>query len=155
MIVEAIRGRRDLVVVAQSFGGYVAPIVCDQVPVSLLVFVAGMVPSPGESAKEMFANTGYAQEPQEDSSDRAIFYHDAPTGSLPRRSHGDAGSHPLRVRSHGRCPRGPTSACGISCVGTTACSRAGGCVESCETAWESRPTTSTAVTAPPSVDRTS
>jgi pimeloyl-ACP methyl ester carboxylesterase len=78
VIVEAIRGRRDLVVVAQSFGSYVAPIVCDQVPVSLLVFVAGMVPSPGESAEEMFANTGYAQEPQEDSSDRAIFYHDVP-----------------------------------------------------------------------------
>lgn len=39
-----------------------------------------MVPSPGESAEEMFARTGYKQEEQEDSSDLAIFYHDVPPG---------------------------------------------------------------------------
>src|SRR5262245_2374615 len=78
VVVEAIGGRRNLVVVAQSFGGYVAPIVCDRVPVSLLVLVAGMIPSPGESADEMFRNTGYMQAPQEDTSDRAVFYHDVP-----------------------------------------------------------------------------
>jgi pimeloyl-ACP methyl ester carboxylesterase len=62
VVVQAIDDRRDLIVVAQSFGGYVAPIVCDRVAASLLVLVAGMVPSPGESAEEMFANTGYKQE---------------------------------------------------------------------------------------------
>jgi pimeloyl-ACP methyl ester carboxylesterase len=78
VVVEAIGGRRNLVAVAQSFGGYVAPIVCDRVPVSLLALVAGMIPLPGESADEMFGNTGYKQEPQEDTSDRAVFYHDVP-----------------------------------------------------------------------------
>jgi Alpha/beta hydrolase family len=78
VVVEAIGGRWNLVVVAQSFGGYVAPIVCDRVPVSLLVLVAGMIPSPGESADEMFGNTGYTQAPQQDTGDRAVFYHDVP-----------------------------------------------------------------------------
>lgn len=76
VVVDAIAGRRDVVVVAQSFGGYTAPIVCSRVPSTLLVLVAGMVPSPGESADEMFANTGYRREAQDDSSDLAIFYHD-------------------------------------------------------------------------------
>jgi pimeloyl-ACP methyl ester carboxylesterase len=79
VVVEAIGERRDLVVVAQSFGGYVAPIVCDRVPARLLVLVAGMVPSPGESAEEMFANTGYTQEEQTDRSTVAVFYHDVPS----------------------------------------------------------------------------
>jgi pimeloyl-ACP methyl ester carboxylesterase len=78
VVVRAIGDRTDLVVVAQSFGGYIAPIVCDRVPARLLVLVAGMVPSPGESAVEMFANTGYKQEEQKDPSDRAVFYHDVP-----------------------------------------------------------------------------
>lgn len=78
VVVEAIAGRSDLVVVAQSFGGYVAPLVCHRVPARLLVLVAGMVPAPGESAEEMFANTGYQQPEREDKSPRAVFYHDVP-----------------------------------------------------------------------------
>ncbi len=77
-VVNAIGDRTELVVVAHSFGGYTAPLVCARTPVDLLVLVAGMVPLPGESAHEMFANTGYQQEEQEDSSDAAVFYHDVP-----------------------------------------------------------------------------
>ena len=78
VVVDAIAGRRDVVVVAQSFGGYTAPIVCSRVRSILLVLVAGMVPSPRESADEMFSSTGYRREAQDDSSDLAIFYHDVP-----------------------------------------------------------------------------
>ena len=56
---------RNLIVVAQSFGGYIAPIVCDRGPAKLLVLVAAMVPSPGETAEEMFANTGWQAETAE------------------------------------------------------------------------------------------
>ena len=45
----AIGDRADLVVVAQSFGGFTAPLVCHRLPVDLLVLVAGMVPRPAES----------------------------------------------------------------------------------------------------------
>jgi pimeloyl-ACP methyl ester carboxylesterase len=76
VVVEAIGDRDDLVVVAQSFGGYIAPIVCERVPARLLVLVAAMIPAPGESAEAMFVNTGYAPGEQDDSSDLAIFYHD-------------------------------------------------------------------------------
>ena len=77
VVMEAIGDRKDLVVVAQSFGGYVAPIVCDRLSVKLLVLVAGMVPSPGESAEAMFANTGYAKEEHGDPSDLVgTFYQD-------------------------------------------------------------------------------
>jgi pimeloyl-ACP methyl ester carboxylesterase len=77
-VVDAIGERSGLIVVAHSFGGYTAPIVCDRLPAEQLVLVAGMVPAPGEPASEMFANTGYAQPEQEDSSDLAVFYHDVP-----------------------------------------------------------------------------
>jgi pimeloyl-ACP methyl ester carboxylesterase len=77
-VIAAAGHRSNLVVVAQSFGGYTAPLVADRLPVELVVLVTGMVPSPGETADEMWANTGYKGEEWEDSSDLAIFYHDVP-----------------------------------------------------------------------------
>jgi pimeloyl-ACP methyl ester carboxylesterase len=78
VVVDAIGGRPDVVVVAQSFGGYVAPIVAERIGARLIVLVAGMVPVPGETAEEMFANTGWQPEQLEDSSPRSVFYHDVP-----------------------------------------------------------------------------
>ena len=80
VVIESIGDHTNLVVVAQSFGGYVAPLVCARVPVRLLVLVAGMIPAPGESAEEMWKNTEYAPPAQQDWSDRAIFYHDVDAG---------------------------------------------------------------------------
>ena len=77
-VADAIQDRSDVVVVAQSFGGYVAPIVAERVGARLIVLVAAMVPSPGESAEEMFANTRWEPERLEDSSAHAVFYHDVP-----------------------------------------------------------------------------
>ncbi|HEX6867914.1 MAG TPA: alpha/beta hydrolase [Candidatus Limnocylindrales bacterium] len=77
-VVDAIDDRRDVVVVAQSFGGYVAPIAAERIGARLIVLVAGMIPSPGESAEEMFTTTRWAPEQLEDRSERAVFYHDVP-----------------------------------------------------------------------------
>ncbi len=63
---------------AQSFGGYVAPIVAQRTNAALIVLVAGMIPLPGETAEEMFTATGWQPELGEDTSTRAIFYHDVP-----------------------------------------------------------------------------
>lgn len=60
-VVEAVGDRRDLVVVGHSFGGFTAPLVADRLTVDVLVFVAGMVPSPGEAPGDWWANTGYAE----------------------------------------------------------------------------------------------
>lgn len=60
-VVKAIGGRRDLVVVAQSFGGFIAPLVAAQVPVDMLVLVTAMIPAPGEAPDDWSANTGFAE----------------------------------------------------------------------------------------------
>ena len=88
-VIEAIGDRCDLVVVAQSFGGYTAPLVCERVPVDLMVLVAGVVPSPGEGANDYFTNTGWRPAQldhvvrpegmsREDAETIATFYHDVP-----------------------------------------------------------------------------
>ena len=53
-------GQRDgeLVLVAQSMGAYTAALVCERVPVALLVLVNPMIPLPGETAGEWWDSTG-------------------------------------------------------------------------------------------------
>jgi pimeloyl-ACP methyl ester carboxylesterase len=76
VVVEAAGDRGALIVVAQSLGGFTAPLVCDRLPVALMILVAAMVPRPGESAGEWWTNTGH-QFP--DPFDPAvIFAHDLP-----------------------------------------------------------------------------
>ena len=58
-VVEAAGGRRDLVVVGHSYGGFTAPLVADRLPVRLLVLLAAMIPAPGERPGDWWANTGY------------------------------------------------------------------------------------------------
>ncbi|MFI0483614.1 alpha/beta fold hydrolase [Actinomadura sp. 9N215] len=60
-VVEAIGGRADVILVAQSMGGFTAPIVCERVPVDLLVMLNAMVPVPGETGGAWWDNTGQAQ----------------------------------------------------------------------------------------------
>ena len=61
VVVDAIGDRTGLVVVAQSFGGFTAPLVCDRLPVDLLVLLAGMVPRPGEAPEDWSGNTGFEE----------------------------------------------------------------------------------------------
>jgi hypothetical protein len=78
-VLEAIGDRGELVVVAQSFAGFVAPLVCERVPVELLVLLAGLVPLPGEAPRDWWTNTGYEPVRGEWSGDvAATFYHDPP-----------------------------------------------------------------------------
>ncbi len=58
-VLKAIGGRRGLIVVAQSFGGFTAPLVAARAPVDMLILVAAMVPAPGESPGDWSANTGF------------------------------------------------------------------------------------------------
>ena len=75
----------DLVVVAHSFGGFTAPLVCDRLPVRELVLVSAMVPAPAESGSAWWAATGHSQaalaaQDAKDGRDPddvvALFYHD-------------------------------------------------------------------------------
>jgi pimeloyl-ACP methyl ester carboxylesterase len=73
--VEAVGDRTDLVLVAQSLGGFTAPLVCERLPVKLLVMLAAMIPSPGEAPGDWWAATGYP-EAGGDLLDK--FFHDVP-----------------------------------------------------------------------------
>jgi pimeloyl-ACP methyl ester carboxylesterase len=78
-VLDAIGDRTDLVVVAQSLGGFTAPLVCDRVAVDLLVLVAPMIPMPGEAPADYWTNTRYEEEPREQYDDAiALFYQDVP-----------------------------------------------------------------------------
>ena len=60
-VVNAVGDRANLVVVGQSMGGFTAPLVCQRLSASLLVLVNAMIPTPGETAGEWWANTGQDQ----------------------------------------------------------------------------------------------
>jgi Alpha/beta hydrolase family len=71
----------DVVVVGQSLGGFTAPVVAERLGAAMLVFVAAMIPKPGETAGDWWATSGFhdvwgdqAMDPMEH------FLHDLPPG---------------------------------------------------------------------------
>ena len=69
-------------------GGFTAPLVCERVPVDLVVLVAAMVPKPGESGGEWWTNTGQGEAMREQAvrdgrdpdadDDKTMYFHDVP-----------------------------------------------------------------------------
>lgn len=76
------------VLVGQSFGAFTTPLVAERLDADAIVFVAGMIPAPGERPDDWWAHVGYAQAAAEqaardggltDSDDPfTAFYHDVP-----------------------------------------------------------------------------
>jgi pimeloyl-ACP methyl ester carboxylesterase len=62
LVTEAIGGRDDVVLAAQSFGGFTAALVAGAVPLRALVLVNAMIPLPGETADAWWEATGWAEE---------------------------------------------------------------------------------------------
>jgi pimeloyl-ACP methyl ester carboxylesterase len=81
-VVDAIGDRTNLVVVAHSFGGFTAPLVCARVPVRALVMVTAMIPAPGEAPADWWDNTGHAEARRaaavDDLDDTETYFHDVP-----------------------------------------------------------------------------
>jgi hypothetical protein len=59
LVGDAIGDRDDVVLVAQSLGGFTAPLVAAKVPLRGLVFVNAMIPAPGETPGAWWDNTGW------------------------------------------------------------------------------------------------
>jgi pimeloyl-ACP methyl ester carboxylesterase len=76
VVLEAIGDRGELVVVGQSLGGFVAPLVAERRPVELLVLLNAMVPRPGET--DWWAATGHPVEIGPDFDPVEVFLHDVP-----------------------------------------------------------------------------
>lgn len=110
----------DLVVVAHSFGGFTAPLVCDRLPVARIVLLTAMVPTPGESPAQWWDATGQgaAMRAQDERDGRApddeiaLFLHDVPADLATRtlaHGRGQSGTPFEAVWPRGSWPDVPTS----------------------------------------------
>ena len=61
LVARAAGSRDNVVIVAQSLGGFTAPLAAERMSVSSLVFVNAMIPCPGETPGAWWDNTGWAQ----------------------------------------------------------------------------------------------
>jgi pimeloyl-ACP methyl ester carboxylesterase len=88
-VTDAARGLGDVVVVGQSMGGFTAPLVVGRLPVTEIVLVNAMIPAPGETAGDWWANTGQnearrendvrdGRDPDAEFDLRVYFFHDVP-----------------------------------------------------------------------------
>jgi pimeloyl-ACP methyl ester carboxylesterase len=57
VVTAALPADGDAVLVAQSFGGFTAPIVASRTPVRMIVLLNAMIPLPGEKADDWWDNT--------------------------------------------------------------------------------------------------
>ena len=88
-VTSATDGRHDVTLVAQSLAGFTAPLVADRSPVAGIVLLNGMIPNPGETGNDWWANTGsgaaqraYLEEigidPAAADDDEVVYFHDVP-----------------------------------------------------------------------------
>ncbi len=61
LVIEAADGSANVVLVAQSLGGFTAPLAAGKNDVRALVFVNAMIPRPGETPGEWWAATGWEE----------------------------------------------------------------------------------------------
>lgn len=88
VIVQAGEGHDEVVLVAQSMGGFSAPLACERLPVQLLVLVNAMIPRPGETGGAWWQATGQGQAASEfavaqgrtpgEFDPMEVFFHDVP-----------------------------------------------------------------------------
>jgi pimeloyl-ACP methyl ester carboxylesterase len=60
IVIHAIGARSNVIIVAQSLGGFTAPLVCARIRVRMLVLVNAMIPRPNETVEAWWKNTGSA-----------------------------------------------------------------------------------------------
>lgn len=100
-IVAAAADADRVVLVAQSMAGFSAPMACDRLPVSWLVLLNAMVPQPGETAGDWWANTGQdaaardhamreGRDPDAPFDPHTTFFHDLPPEVIEQVMAGDA-----------------------------------------------------------------
>jgi pimeloyl-ACP methyl ester carboxylesterase len=88
-VVDAIGGAEEVIAVAQSMGGFTAPIACTRRRIDLLVLLNAMIPAPGETFNQWWTTTGSGAArreyhaslgltPPDTDDDAVIYYHDLP-----------------------------------------------------------------------------
>jgi pimeloyl-ACP methyl ester carboxylesterase len=111
-VTDAVGGREDVIVVGHSLGGFTAPVAAERLGAAGLVYLAGMIPMPGETFGDWWANTRHDEE-KIDSDPAVSFYHDVPdklaeeAQAHERDQRGSWMSGPWHLAAH---PRIPTTA---------------------------------------------
>ncbi|WIY04118.1 alpha/beta hydrolase [Amycolatopsis mongoliensis] len=59
-VLAELGDRTDVAVVGHSYGGFTAPLVAEKARARLLVYLAGMIPAPGEPPGQWWGNTGFS-----------------------------------------------------------------------------------------------
>ena len=59
-VLAALGDATDIAVVGHSYGGFTAPLVASKVRARVLVYLAGMIPAPGEQPGQWWGNTGFS-----------------------------------------------------------------------------------------------
>ncbi|WP_027344638.1 alpha/beta fold hydrolase [Hamadaea tsunoensis] len=78
-VLGPMKDLRNPVLVAQSLGGLIAPVVATRTPVERIVLVNAMVPAPGETAGQWWDDVGHAKARQGKEFDLLDdFFHDVP-----------------------------------------------------------------------------
>lgn len=108
---SAAGGSRDAVVVGHSLGGFTAPLVCDALGAAGLVYLAAMIPLPGESFADWWTKTGHDSE--EIADDPEVLYYNGVPDELAREARArerDQQGAWLSLPWPGRHPEVPTMA---------------------------------------------
>jgi pimeloyl-ACP methyl ester carboxylesterase len=77
VVTAAVGDAQRTIVVGHSLGGFTAPLVCDQLQADGLMYLAGMIPLPGEAFADWWTNTGHDRETI-DPDPNAAFFNDVP-----------------------------------------------------------------------------
>ena len=72
-VTAAVGTRSHVIVVGHSLGGFTAPLVADALHADGLVYIAGMIPQPGEAFTDWWTNTGHDRETISDDPDVTFF----------------------------------------------------------------------------------
>ncbi|MBJ2122304.1 alpha/beta hydrolase [Arthrobacter sp. MSA 4-2] len=82
VIAAAVPAARHIIVVGHSLGGFIAPLACEHLDAEGLAYLAGMIPLPGESFADWWANTGHDLESIDD--DPEVLYFNGVPDALAR-----------------------------------------------------------------------
>lgn len=72
-VTAAVGDAQHTIVVGHSLGGFTAPLVCDELHSEGLVYLAGMIPLPGETFGDWWINTGHDRETIDPDPQEAFF----------------------------------------------------------------------------------
>jgi len=86
-VIDALGDRTEVIIVAESLGGFTAPIVCARRPIDLLVLLNAMIPRPGETGSAWWSDTDsdaarreyhtrLGLHPDATDDDAVLYYHD-------------------------------------------------------------------------------